>query len=86
MELNNGKTSSNLPQRPLTNMWMPPNGQNANTFINNNNNAMNINILNNNIIDLTSPSTSPHSQRRSMRILNQNQNSPPSPMEGDEDN
>jgi hypothetical protein len=48
--------------------------------------ANNLNLLNNRNQPglLQSPGTSPLSQRRNLRLVNNNQNSPPSPMEGDD--
>jgi len=78
---NTSSSSSNnttLQNQHNQNLWLPG-GANAN-------NPMNLNLLNNSNIrqDLSSPSTSPRNQRRDFRLLNKSQNSPPSPMEGDD--
>lgn len=66
---------------------------NSNTLVNpaqlnNLNWYPNVNLMNNNRQGLSSPGTSPMNQRQNMRLvnnnMNKNQNSPPSPMEGDD--
>lgn len=76
----NLNSSNNSYKNQLLNpshLWLP-NGASSN-------NTLNIDISNNpnNQQDLSSPSTSPLSQSRNLRRVNNNQNSPPSPMGDD---
>lgn len=81
-DINTSSSSNNSNQGHLPPPWLPT-GANAN-------NALNLNMLNNNNSNNNnrnhnqSPDSSPISQRRNLRLVNNNHNSPPSPMEGDD--
>jgi hypothetical protein len=73
---NTSSSSNNSNQghvNPVHMPWLPTGANNLNLLNNRNQPGL-----------LQSPGTSPLSQRRNLRLVNNNQNSPPSPMEGDD--